>query len=172
MLIVMVGARDRSSVKKQYTSGEEETYEEPKPEEIEAIQRGDKEFIKRILTKMKERFGMKLCVVSYGCDDGIGLIVRDLCEELKVKFAEANWYFHRKDRSKIDYTKFYIARNASVIEIGDMFYLFVNKRRNSTVEDLLKRILEMKQFKNEDRPYVMYDEACKTINTNMSEDLI
>lgn len=171
MLIVLVGARDRSSVKKQYT-GEEEEFEELKPEEIATIQKADKDFIRTILVKMKDRIGMRLCVVSYGCDDGVGLIVRDLCEELKIKFAEANWYFHRKDRSKIDYTKFYIARNASVMEIGDMFYLFVNKRRNSTVEDLLKRILEIKQFKGEDRPYVLYDEGCKVINTNMDADLV
>lgn len=171
MLIVVVGARDRSSVKKQYTYEDPDVAVELTSEEITEIQRVDKEFIRGVLTKMKGRFGMKLCVVSFGCDDGLGLIVKLLCDELKIKFAETTWYFHRKDQTKIDYTKFYIARNASVLEIGDMFYMFMNKRRNSTVEDLFKRILEMKQLKGEDRPYVMYDESCKIIGTNMSEEL-
>lgn len=163
MIVAVLGARERSSVKR---PGAVEMSED----ERKKISTIDKPLVDLVLTSLITKFGDTLSIVSYGCDDGVGLLVKDRCtnEKEPIQFAEVIWYFHGDSRSKMAYQKFYVARNACVAEIADMFVLLVNHRRQSMLEDLIRRLDDMAVGPNvEIRPFICIDETNKVVRTNM-----
>lgn len=165
MTIAVVGARERSSIK---GPGMGSLSEEDKA----SIASTDKILVNTILGNLQKKFGSSLEIVSYGCDDGIGLLVKDRCVgidiliDVPIQFAEIIWYFHGNSRVKAAYAKFYVARNSAIAEIADMFILLINRRRQSMLEDLIQRIDNMEK-NGESRPYVCIDEHNKIVKTNM-----
>ena len=184
MIVTIAPARERSSIK---FPGSENLTREEKTKILQA----DKRFVEILIQALIAKFGLDLSIVSFGCDDGTGLLVKSVClgienpldliekpEEGKprkkmkfnpiCKFQELVWYFHGTGRVTADYVKFYLARNATVTEITDIFVLLTNKKVQSMPEDILDRILKIEHDTGESRPYMAIDESFRISRTNMT----
>lgn len=120
----------------------------------------DYQLVDRILGKLLSKYGGNLSVISIGCDDGIGAIVKAICIGKGVRFVELTCHFwdNMYRRSRAEYMQFYQARNAFLDELGDEFHLLVNDSRHSMVENLLERINATSPTRPKKRPRTLYAE--------------
>lgn len=166
MTAAVVGARERASIK----GPGSDRYSQ---HEKDLIQHEDKEFLRVLLNVLKVKHGTTLSVVSFGCDDGVGALTKEICTKEhtpQIQFAEVIWYFHGASRDKQEYAKYYVARNAAILEITDIFFLLVNKRRNSMIEDIIARLEDHKDSTTQDRPFMVIDEAMRVVKSSINVD--
>jgi len=89
-------------------------------------------------------------VCSIGSDSGIGAVVKATCATYGVPFFEFKVWFQGGDQDS--YISAYVARHASLIEVGDVFHIFVSDSRKSIIENLVERV------KSSVHPYKLYGE--------------
>src|SRR5207302_8418188 len=104
------------------------------------IQRKDKELLKRIVDALIGIYSRNMTMISVGCDDGIEFLVKEICKNKEIRFVEVSIHFHGERRSKQEYTQFYLARNATVMELADVFLLLPSKNKQSVSDDIVDRI--------------------------------
>lgn len=98
---------------------------------------------------------IELCAAAYpGClfvtmltqDESVGKFVREKCAErdsrgnYRFKLVEANLRVYASNLSKSEVSQIYISRNATVFELGNVFYYFAGNSRRGTMEDLVQRV--------------------------------
>lgn len=118
MNIVIVGARDRR-----------ETEE-------------DKKVVENAIQLLVKQHGLRLHIASAGCDKGIGKLVRDYCLSNKIIFAEARVKLEGDDIPRTFFAHVFLARNLTLREIGDEFYIFKGPNENGIIESLINPAME------------------------------
>ena len=87
-----------------------------------------------------------LVIVSAGCDRGIGRFVRERCIKGKrdvgfVEYAVYPW----ASMSSVRLAQVYIAKNATLVEVGEEFHVFVAAgREHGHIQDLVERVKSAK----------------------------
>ncbi|SRR6266446_3737319 len=158
IIAAIVGSRKRSSVKGIEDDGERSE-----------IQSNDKFLINQVISNLLNRYKSDLAVISCACDDGVGLIVKEICSERAIKCAEMVWYFHGpKKWEPQESSKCYLGRSPAIIELADVFAILVDDSRQGIAEDLLTRLRVLKQrhenmSENGDRPYVVLDDRGRCV---------
>jgi hypothetical protein len=137
MNIVIVGARERKMVTKDSR--------EPTAE--------DKQLVEDLLKNLSKRHGRRLHAISVGCDRGIGKTVRDFCIANKIIFTENRMKLEGEDIPKSTFIQVFLARNASLLELGDEFYIFKGPYESGIIESLI----EPAKKKVGDQRVVVYD---------------
>src|ERR1051325_10705318 len=89
MRVVIVGSRDRSSVRIASKAAQRALSEEA----VKGIMRRDRELIGEIVTSEYASFGVALTIVSMGANDGVGLIAKEKVDQYRrlgcpVEFVE------------------------------------------------------------------------------------
>ncbi len=80
----------------------------------------------------------RLNIVSAGCDRGVGKLVRDLCMENKIIFAEVRVKFEGEEIPRHFFIQSFLARNRTLQDLGDEFYVFRGPNPNGIVEALIE----------------------------------
>jgi hypothetical protein len=119
----------------------------------------DVSHLKALLSDLKEKYGQALTVVGLGADRNFGLLVRMLCEQMQIGFAEYLVLFN-KCVPKHRYFDFFFARHAALMDLAltpgeaEVYYhVYINKSRLSDIEDLVTRL------KESTLPYRIYSES-------------
>src|SRR2546430_1353814 len=99
MKVAIMGARDRSSLKDWYDSTDIKDGTVT-TEMKDVVQRKDRELLVRIVDGLIERYGRNMTVISVGCDDGIGFLIKEICMNKEIRFVEVSIHFHGERRSK------------------------------------------------------------------------
>lgn len=162
MKVAILGARDRSSLKDRFDS------EDIKDGTVnqamkDVVQRRDKALLTRIIDGLVQKYGRNLTIISVGCDDGIGFLIKEMCMQQGIWFAEVSIHFHGDRRPKPEYTKFYLGRNATVVELADVFFLLQSRNKQSVIDDVVERLKATKST----QPYSIMDEDGNFIETTM-----
>lgn len=110
-----------------------------------------------MLAERKVYYGDDLTVISISCDTSFGRDVKVYCEERGIKFIEFVVYFNGP-REKDEYMAAYVARHASLLEIGDEFHIAVSQNRQALVEDLVQRV------KSSQKPFALYSDKNEVID--------
>ncbi len=114
MNIVLVGARERR-----------ETDE-------------DKKQVEEILVSLRKQHGSRLHIVSAGCDKGVGRIVRDFCMAQKITFVEVRMKLEGENIPRAFFAHMFLARNISLLEVGDEYYVFKGPNENGIIEAIIE----------------------------------
>jgi hypothetical protein len=114
MNIVIVGARERR--------------------ETEA----DKKQVEGIIGDLRKQHGTRLHVVSAGCDKGVGKIVREYCMSQKVIFGEVRMKLEGENIPRAFFAHMFLARNVSLLEVGDEHYVFKGPNENGIIEAIIE----------------------------------
>ena len=98
--------------------------------------------VESLIAALKARYS-DLVIISAACENGIGKFVRDRCISNKsnadVSFVEISLHvWARLERSKL--AQVYMGRNASLLELGDEFYIISNGKRTGHIADLITRV--------------------------------
>lgn len=170
MKVVIIGARSRSCVKYREDFNKSNRTPEYLFTELRRIHKTDSELIDGIVEKLQSKYRSTLILLSTGCDDGVGAITKSTSINNKVRFVEISCHFFNNhgvsNNSRAEYMQFYAARNAFFDEIGDEYYFLVNDTRNSIVENLYERIMIAGPNRPNVRPYTIYAEDGRVIETN------
>lgn len=90
-----------------------------------------------------------LCIVSTGCDRGIGKTIKNRMmpkEEnirtTEVDFIEVAFRIYASDRPKAWYAKQYQARNQALLALGDEFHIFLDKSTHGAMYDLWQLVVD------------------------------
>jgi hypothetical protein len=102
----------------------------------------DKKKTEEILTALVAQHGTRLNVISVGCDKGIGKLVRDFCMGNKVRFAEVRVKFEGEEIPRGFFAHMFLARNESLLAVGDEFYIFKGPNSYGIVEEIIPRAQE------------------------------
>lgn len=174
MKVVIIGARSRSCVKYREDFNKANRTPEYLFAELRRIHTPDSELIDRIVAKLQAKYRSTLILMTTGCDDGVGAIVKSATINNKIRFVELSCHFFNNhgvsNNSRAEYMQFYSARNAFFDEIGDEYFFLVNDTRNSIVENLYERVLITSANRPNVRPYTIYAEDGKIIETNRQPD--
>src|ERR1039458_4214766 len=101
-----------------------------------------------------------LLIVSGGCDGGMGRFVRERCIKGKrdvgfVEYAVYPW----ASMSSVRLAQVYIAKNATLLEVGEEFHVFVSAgREHGHIQDLVERVRSAKH----QPPSRIYNESVST----------
>jgi hypothetical protein len=99
----------------------------------------DKDTITELLRALVSQHSKtRLNVVSAGCDRGIGKLVRDLCMQNKIIFAEVRIKFEGEEIPRHFFIQSFLARNRALHDLGDEFYVFRGPNPNGIVEALIE----------------------------------
>lgn len=167
MRVVIVGARNRSSINSQVAAYSDE--------EKQKILEKDRFLVEGYIKKLHQRY-KRISVVSYGCDDGVSLLAKNYCINEKIKFAEIAWFFHgdaQWDRSETQ--ELYLARHGSFIEIADLFIIFAKNDRYALVENLIERLTTLSTqdtSQGQARPFIVINEEGKIITGYKQESIL
>lgn len=168
MIISVVGARDRSSIKNnpRYKGMERDKLRDfmkslAMLDELEyELKYPDVIFLRRkLIPDLQKMYGDSVSVVTIGCDDGIGAIVKQICIERHIYFTEISCLFvGQEGRPRYEPSKFYLARNAALFEVSDEFHILANEQNNGMAGDLFTRV---SKTENRTRPYRLYNMQCE-----------
>jgi hypothetical protein len=114
MNVVVVGSRDRKDSEK------------------------DKETVEELVQQLVKQHGTRLHIVSVGCDKGVGRYVRDYCMAKDIIFVESRMKLEGKAGAipRSFFIQVFQARNPSLLELGDEFFIFKGPYDSGIVEAL------------------------------------
>src|SRR5262249_28716743 len=119
-------------------------------------EKDDYQLVNQLLDKLKKQYPV-LLIITTGCDRGVGKIVNNrLMPERKHGRPEINyveWSFRievERELSKLENTAIFLARNATLAEIGDEFHIFLEEKPIGVAEDLRQRCVELQ------KPHAIY----------------
>jgi hypothetical protein len=98
----------------------------------------DKGVVEGIITQLQEEHGQRLIVISIGCDVGVGKHCLEFCETNGIKFAETRIRFHGTNFPRQFFGQIYKARNLSLLNVGDMFYIFQGENPRGLVAEIIE----------------------------------
>lgn len=103
-------------------------------------------FLRRLIGDLKQEYGESLTVVSLTANRGFGLLVRVMCRELEVGFAEFVTFFNEHVAKGLEQALL-LARHGALLDLAQTssqtqiaYHLFVSKGRVSDIEDLVYRL--------------------------------
>ncbi len=171
IVAVIVGARKRSGTK---------NVKDLDLAKAQRQQDTDRFFLNSCITNLVNRYHNELCILTYACDDGVGKMVKEICLSREIKCGENIWYFHGTRRwDQNESGKCYLARTATMIEIGDLFVVMTDKDRIGLVEDLVQRLQKLRTLEEygkptdlQARPYIIIDEDGGTIEEFKKSSII
>lgn len=102
----------------------------------------DKRTVLDLLKSLVEQYGGNLYVLSVGCDRGIGKVVRDYCMAHNVYFMEFRIKFEGENFKRAVFVQVFKARNLSLADAGDEFYIFKGPNENGIIEALIPVAIE------------------------------
>lgn len=112
-------------------------------------ERQDEPLINKLVDGLIEKYP-KLKVISAGCDRGVGKIIKTKCLPLGEKHPKARFRFIEitvriyllpgEELTKSEFAALFIARNATLDELGDEFHLLVENEPRGMMADLLQRV--------------------------------
>lgn len=157
IVAVIVGARKRAGTKNLAPSLMQAAEEQLT---------SDKLLLSTIISNLLNKYKRELGILTYAGDDGVGKIVKELCIERNIKCGEQTWYFHGSNRwETAESGKCYVARSATMLEIGDLFVVLPDDTRHGIVEDLVSRLQTLRTLEEhgkpsalQARPYVVLSE--------------
>ena len=107
----------------------------------------DFKLVNQLLDELKKEYS-QLLIITAGCDRGVGKIINNrLMPKDKGGQPEINYVEYsmrptvHRDLPKHEMSCLFIARNATLVELGDEFHLFVEQRQMGIIEDLRQRCL-------------------------------
>src|SRR5882724_8810779 len=119
-------------------------------------EKDDYVLVNALLDYLKKKYPV-LLIVTTGCDRGVGKIVNNrLMPSAKHGKPEINyieWSFRievDRELPKLETTAVFLAKNATLVELGDEFHLFVEEKPIGVAEDLRQRCAELQ------KPHVLY----------------
>ena len=119
-------------------------------------EKDDYKLVNELLDSLKRRYPV-LLIVTTGCDRGVGKIVNNrLMPKMKHGKPEINyleWSFRievDRELPKLETTSIFLSKNATLVEFGDEFHLFVEEKPIGVAEDLRQRCAELQ------KPHVIY----------------
>lgn len=99
----------------------------------------DKEKVNDLLKSLVGQHSKtRLNIVSAGCDRGVGKLVRDLCMQNKIIFAECRIKFEGEEIPRHFFIQAFLARNRALQDLGDEFYIFRGPNPNGIIESLVE----------------------------------
>jgi len=98
----------------------------------------DKQIVEDLLRSLWKQYGARLYAVSVGCDKGVGKFVREFCMSNKIIFAENRMKLEGDNIPRSVFVQVFLARNASLLELGDEFYIFKGPYESGIVEAIIK----------------------------------
>jgi hypothetical protein len=118
MNIVIVGARERTSEE-------------------------DKLLVCDLVEGINKKYPQTVFVTAYS-PEGVGKFVKDKCSERHTATGEHRFqlvlcdvWLYAKGLTRVEASTIYVARNATLFELGDMFYYLADRSRRGTMEDLI-----------------------------------
>jgi hypothetical protein len=102
----------------------------------------DKDTAEQIIKDLSQKYGTNLKLLSVGCDKGIGKVVRDFCIANSLKFAEVRIKFEGEDLPRSFFAHMFLARNESLLAVGDEYYVFKGPNENGIIEAIIPRAIE------------------------------
>lgn len=102
---------------------------------------GDEKLVNGLLNHLKKLYGSALVVVSAATDRGVGKYVKDRCLQDKevFKFIDVSTkIFGELPKARL--AQVFKARNATLLELGNHFYIFDTKAGKGITEDLVTRV--------------------------------
>jgi hypothetical protein len=99
---------------------------------------------------------LEKCIKTYGSclfftirqTEGVGRMIFEACskkdhlERYVYQFADINVRLFAKNLSNTEASVVYLARNAFLYEVGDVFFLLADEERKSAVEELFSKRVE------------------------------
>lgn len=128
----------------------------------------DEPLVYKILGEAIDKYP-QLKVISTSCDRGVGKIIKNKCLPLGEKnpkpffrFIEVTvriYLLDGEELTKSEFASIFIARNATLVELGDEFHLLVDGEPKGMMADLLQRV------KQRGAPYAVYGTGDKAAMT-------
>lgn len=116
----------------------------------------DKENVPKLLDQLREKYP-RLVVVSTGCDKGVGLLVKSYClkpeNKNRIQFVEVSMRTYG-ELVRTQTAQLYLARNATLVELGEEFHIFDVAEKRSSVKDLIQRLQKTRL------PFHLWDDVC------------
>lgn len=119
-------------------------------------EKDDYKLVNELLDSLKKKYPV-LLIVTTGCDRGVGKIINNRLmpkvKHGKPEIAYLEWSFRievERELPKLETTAIFLSKNATLVEFGDEFHLFVEERPIGVAEDLRSRC-ELLQ-----KPYATY----------------
>lgn len=113
-------------------------------------EREDQVVVNKLLDVLKEKYAGGLVVFTTGSDRGVGKIIKNRLmpknqneQSGEIDFVDLMMKIYLKDPSKADLIKIWRARNASLVEIGEEFHIFMDRDKRGNMADLLSRVTEL-----------------------------
>jgi hypothetical protein len=94
--------------------------------------------VDELLRNLWKQYGTRFYAVSVGCDKGIGKFVREFCITNKIIFAENRMKLEGDNIPRSVFVQVFLARNASLLELGDEFYIFKGPYESGIVEAIIE----------------------------------
>jgi len=120
-------------------------------------EKDDYKLVNDLLDRLKKQYP-DLLIVTTGCDRGVGKIINNrLMPKVKQGKPEINyleWSFRievDRELPKLETTAIFLSKNATLVEFGDEFHLFVEAKPIGVAEDLRRRCVELH------RPHAVYE---------------
>jgi hypothetical protein len=107
----------------------------------------DIQLVGQLLDSLVVRYGDQLIIVTAGCDRGVGKLVKNRAmpqnkgaEQGEFAFIEVSTRIFIQDASKSTLAGIFIARNATLVELGEEFHLFLGRESKGAMQDLVERV--------------------------------
>ncbi len=111
----------------------------------------DEPLVNKLVDTLIEKYP-QLKVISTSCDRGVGKIIKNKCLPLGEKNPKAIFRFIEislriyllpgEELTKSEFAQAFMARNATLNELGDEFHIMVDGEPRGTMADLLRRVKE------------------------------
>ena len=122
------------------------------------------EVIQKVLSDLRNKYS-DLMVITSSTDKGVGRIVQGICLKDKTSYSLTDYNVRvYASISRVKLAQYYNARNATLLEIGEEFHVFVDQSRKGWFEDLVERVNALERR----RPLYLYhpinlDEGTKKV---------
>ncbi len=98
----------------------------------------DKKHVVQIISDLVKQHGKRLHILSAGCDKGIGRMVREFCMAEKITFVEVRVKLEGDDIPRSFFAHMFLARNCSLLEVGDEYFVFKGPNENGIIEAIIE----------------------------------
>ena len=98
----------------------------------------DRVRVEEIIVELFNEHSLRLVVVSVGCDQGVGKHTMDFCQQKSVKFAECRIKFQGTDFPRQFFGQIFKARNLSLLNVCDLFYVFLGPNPRGLVQEIVE----------------------------------
>jgi hypothetical protein len=106
--------------------------------ERERMDDSDRLVVTDIIHELFKEHDQRLVVISVGCDRGVGYHVMQLCKKEEIKFAEMRVKFEGKMFPRQTFGQLFKARNLSLLNVCDFFYVFLGPNPRGLIQELVE----------------------------------